>query len=292
MKKKSEMKRIFQIASILFLGSVLFQACTKVSEPYYTVKAVIADTNIRNVLLEDYTGHTCVNCAPAAKSASAFADLYKGQVFVISVHAGSFARPNFVLYPPYLKADYTCATGNDWYSTSLFNIDQNPKGMVNRRAYNGKVSFVPTEWGGAIEAALKLPKAAVMSMTNSFDTGSRTISAHVQTKFLLKFTNPVNLCVCILEDSIYGGQENKVDGDSIPIIKNFRFMHMLRGSINGSFGEQIAATADVNTLVTKNYTFAFGTKTWNPAHCSLIAFISDADTKEVLHVIKTPFKLP
>ncbi len=282
------MKRIFQISLILFLAGSLLQSCTKVSEPYYTVKAIAIDTNTRTVLLEDYTGHTCVNCAPAAKSANALQELYKGQIYVIAVHAGSFAKPDLTHYIPYLTADYRCATGNEWYGYSGFNIDQNPKGMVNRTPYNSKISFVPSEWSNAIETALKLPKAAIMSMNNTFDTQNKSLATRVDTKFLIGFSVPVNLCVCILEDSIYGGQENKVAGDSIPIIKNFRFMHILRGSINGTFGEEIANSPGINTVATKNYSFDFSDKSWIPNHCSLIAFIMNANTKEVLHVIKAP----
>ena len=282
------MKRIFQISLILFLAGSLLQSCTKVSEPYYTVKAIAIDTNTRTVLLEDYTGHTCVNCAPAAKSANALQELYKGQVYVIAVHAGSFAKPDLTHYVPYLTADYRCATGNEWYGYSGFNIDQNPKGMVNRTPYKSKISFVPSEWSNAIETALKLPKAAIMSMNNTFDTQNKTLATRVDARFLIGFSVPVNLCVCILEDSIYGGQENKVAGDSIPIIKNFRFMHILRGSINGTFGEEIANNPGINTVVTKNYSFDFSDKSWIPNHCSLIAFIMDANTNEVLHVIKAP----
>ena len=64
-------------------------------------------------------------------------------------------------------------------------------------------------------------------------------------------------------------------------------MHMLRGSINGSFGEEIAANPAVNMLVSKSFSFDFSDKTWVPSHCSVIAFIADADTKEVLHVVKS-----
>ena len=286
------MKSIFQIAFTLFLGGLLLQSCTKVSEPYYTIKSVAIDTTTRTVLLEDYTGHTCVNCAPAAKSANALQELYKEQVYVIAVHAGSFAKPDLSHYVPYLTADYRCATGNEWYDYSGFNIDQNPKGMVNRTPYKGKISFLPSEWGNAIDSALKLPKAAIMSMNNTFDNQNKTLTTYIATKFLLGFSVPVNLCVCILEDSIYGGQENKVPGDSIPIIKNFRFMHVLRGSVNGTFGEEIASSPAANALYTKNYSFDFSDKPWIPGHCSLIAFITNANTKEVLHVIKSPVIKP
>jgi hypothetical protein len=70
-------------------------------------------------------------------------------------------------------------------------------------------------------------------------------------------------------------------------MKNFLFMHMLRGSLNGSFGEQIAVNPSSGALVSNSYAFDFNNVAWVPTHCSVIAFISDADTKEVLHVAKS-----
>lgn len=283
------MRTIFPIAILMIAGAALFQSCTKVTEPYYTVKSSnYGDTTKRSVLLEDYTGHLCVNCAPAAKIAGTIQDLYHGQVHVIAVHAGSFARPNPTSYPPYLSADYRCPAGNDWNAYSGFNIDANPKGMVNRRPYKGKPSFGTSDWNQAVEVAAALPKVAVMTVYNTFDGQTRLLNSGVHVNFLQGYTGKVNLTVCILEDSIYGGQLNNVPPDSVPIIKNFRFMHLLRGALNGSFGEEIAVNPASGTLITKSYNFDFTPTTWVPEHCSVIAFISDATTKEVLHVAKSP----
>jgi len=282
------MKTIFRITIFLLLGAGLLHSCTKLSEPYYTIKSsILIDTTKRSVLLEDYTGHSCVNCAPAAKMANSLQQLYLGQVYVIAVHAGDFARPNPVKYPPYLAADYRCAAGNDWNGYSGFNIDSYPKGMINRRPFNGKTSFGTSNWNQAIQIAVGLPKVAVMTVHNTFTSQTKLLNSTIEVKFLLSYTGKVNLTVCILEDSIYGGQENNVKPDSIPIIKNFRFMHMLRGSLNGSFGEEIAINPASNNLITKSYSFDFSATSWVPEHCSVIAFITDADTKEVLHVVKS-----
>ena len=281
------MKTIFKIFFPVFLGVFLLSSCTKVSEPYYVVKSVFADTTKRSVLMEDYTGHLCVNCAPAGKIASTIQELYEGQVFVIAVHAGSFARPNPVSYAPYLAADYRCPAGNDWFGYSGFNIDGNPKGMVNRRPFKGNISFGTSEWNQAVQVAVGLPKVAVMTVHNTFNSQTRVLNSKVDVKFLLSHTGKVNLTVCILEDSIYGGQLNIIPPDSTPIIKNFRFMHMLRGSLNGSFGEEIAVNPASDDLITKSYTFDFSPTSWIPEHCSVIAFISDGDTKEVLHLAKS-----
>ena len=281
------MKTIFQITILLFFGFVLFQSCTKVSEPYYTVKSVYIDTTKRSVLLEDYTGHRCVNCAPAAKTANTIQDLYHGQVYVIAVHAGDFARPDPVHYPPYFADDYTCATGNDWNGYSGFNIDGYPKGMVNRRPFNGNTSFGPADWNQATQIAVSLPKVAIMTLHNSFNSLTNQLSSAVGVKFLSGYSGKVSLTVCILEDSIYGGQLNIIPPDSVPLYKHFRFMHMLRGSLNGSFGEEIVVNPASGLVITKNYPVDFTGKSWVPAHCNVIAFISNEDTKEVLHVAKS-----
>ncbi len=282
------MKTIFHITTFLLFGAMLLQSCTKVSEPYYTtVTSILVDTTKRSVLLEDYTGHLCVNCAPAAKVAATIMALYPGQVYVIAVHAGTFAKPNPSSHLPYLAADYRCTTGNDWYGYNGFNINVNPKGMVNRRPYSGSISFGTAQWNQAVQTAVGLPKIAVMTVHNAYNSGTGIMNSSVGVKFLEGYTGKVNLTVCILEDSIYGGQLNNIPPDSMPIITNFRFMHMLRGSLNGSFGEEIADTPASGMLVSKSYNFDFTPTTWVPEHCSVIAFISDAETKEVLHVVKS-----
>jgi len=281
------MKTISKITLPILFLTLILQSCTKISEPFYTVKAIVVDTTRRTVLLEDYTGHLCVNCAPAATMANSIQELYHGQVFVIAVHAGTFAKPNPSSYPPYLIDDFRCEAGNDWNGYSGFNIDGYPKGMVNRRTFKGSVSFGTSEWNEAVRNAVTLEKIAYVSVKNTYDDEQKLLATKVDVRFLQSYTGKVNLTVCILEDSIYSGQLNNVPPDSIPIIKHFRFMHILRGALNGSFGEEIADNPASGALVTRTYSVDFNSKSWVPGHCSVIAFVSDAGTKEVLQVAKS-----
>lgn len=275
---------LFPLAAFL-----IFAACSKIEEPYATLKSVTGDTTKRAVLLEDYTGHLCVNCASAGKTANSLQELYHGQVFTMAVHAGPFARPSDE-YAPYLQANYENINGKEWYNYGGFNILANPSGMVNRRPYKGKVSFLPPDWAGAIEYATALPKVAIMTVSNSWDNTSKTLNSKVQVRFLESYTGKVTLTVCILEDNIINGQlNNDPKTDSVPIIKQYRFMHMLRGSLNGTFGEEIATDPAANALFSKLYSNNLADKPWVFSNCSVLAFISDDNTKEVLHVAKSAF---
>lgn len=283
------MKTIFKISLFLFCGWLLL-SCTKISEPFYTVKVVIADTNKRTVLVEDYTGHLCPNCPPAGKMASSLQELYHGQVFAMAVHAGGYAKP--IPSDPYLYPDYSTMTGETW--NNFFQVDSYPAGIINRRPYMGKTILGTSDWNSAMQDAFKLPKAAIMTVNNTYNSQTKLLSTKVDVKFLMSFTGKVNLSVCLLEDSIYGGQRNNVAGDSIPLIKHFRFMHMLRcslklGAIESPFGDEIATNPAANDLITKVYSGDFNGKNWVPGHCTVIAFISDASTNEVLHIAKSSY---
>ncbi|MCK9423626.1 MAG: Omp28-related outer membrane protein [Bacteroidales bacterium] len=283
------MKILVKIALLGLFTDFLFQSCTKVAEPYYTIKSVYVDTNMRTAVLEDYTGHLCINCAPASRMAQELQELYKGQVFVISVHAGDFAEPDSTdpNYGRFLKDNFICQAGTDWFTYKPFNIDQNPKGMVNRLPYKTKTSILPGEWAGAIGASVALPKLAIISINNKYDLNTKTLTSAIGVRFLQNVTGKINLCVCLLEDSIFSGQLNAKPGDSIPIIKHFRFMDVLRGSLNGSWGEPIGTNVSTNFNLSKSFIYKFSDQPkMIPKHCSILAFILDADTKEIYHAAK------
>jgi len=274
--------RTLKISMLLLAAGIVFQACDKLDAPYATVKDITSDTLHRTIVLEDYTGHTCVNCPGAAKTAHALEEAYPGEVFVIAVHAGYYARPDSSAGSLY-KADFRCQTGNDWNLTPAFKIDQNPKGMINRVPYKGDMSMLPANWPGAVAEMAKKPKAAVMSMQNTYDAGTRMLTTRVDIRFLIKEAGTYNLVVCILEDSIYGAQKNndpKVD--SVPEIKKFLFMDVLRGSMNGSWGEELTSATDTTTILTKSYTFPLNA-TWVAKNCKVVAFVANAESYEILH---------
>src|SRR5512133_2768801 len=85
--------------SIIFLAGFValfwMVSCDKLDEPY-AVKKTGSDTitgPVRKVLLEDYTGHKCVNCPKAAMDARVMEEALGGRLILMAVHAGYFAEP-------------------------------------------------------------------------------------------------------------------------------------------------------------------------------------------------------
>jgi len=128
----------------------LFHSCTKLDSPYAIAKPRnIVDTimdwdtvnPVKKVLLEDYTGHLCVNCPEAAVIAHNLEGLYGGKLIVMAVHAGMFAAPSAT---GDFTADYTTPAGDTW--NNEFGITSNPNGMVNRKDFGSGIVLGKDAW--------------------------------------------------------------------------------------------------------------------------------------------------
>ena len=120
----------------------------------YPTQVWTANSNTnRNVLLEDYTGHTCPNCPAAAIEADNIEAANSGRVFVSSVHASpgglstfQFAAPDCGLpsnpYDKYCTELY-CDESVEYGQTfaSGFGFFANPMGSISRTTPAGPTSM-------------------------------------------------------------------------------------------------------------------------------------------------------
>ena len=278
------MKRLINISTYLLVLLIIVAACDKIEPPYIEEHGGNGqeDTTVvlRKVLLEDYTGHRCVNCAGAAQTAHQLQELYEGQLVIMSVHAGQFAEP---LPGSIFTADYRTEAGNQW--DDFFGVQVYPSGMVNRAEYNGDVVLPETKWGQALAAALQPEADAEIKISNEFDNGK--VASTITVKFLHEMPDNYALQVCITEDSIVSPQlNNDENAGEVPVIENFVFMHMLRGVLNGVWGEDIFGStiqAGKEYSVTYNYNVA-----GVPEHSNIVAFVYDQNGKAVIQAEEAP----
>jgi len=263
-----------------FAGLLLF-SCDKISPPYAVLKKVdTTQVNMRKVLLEDYTGHTCTNCPTASGIAFTLEKSYNGKLIVMAVHAGQTAEPTD---PPF-TADYTTAPGDEWYST--FGFFANPLGMVNRHEFSGNRLLTSDLWASSVDSMVNRPSEAFITISNTYDLDGDAITTNISTKFSKVLSGSYFLTVCITEDSLISAQKNNNPAvGTVPIIDNYVFMSVLRGSLNGNSGEQITASVDTSRSYKKTYIAQLGTG-WVAKNCSVVCFVYDAATKEIIQAEK------
>jgi hypothetical protein len=294
------MMNFFKIIVFVFsLILIFFTSCDKIEEPYLKEVGGAVDTTecpvpeflpnhnpVKRGLLEDYTGHTCVNCPAAAVLAHDLLEAHGEQLVVIAVHAGFFAQPagNEFL------ADYRTEAGTTWDDFFGISTVGNPNGMVDRTGYPSNSNILsPGAWSGRVNEQLAKAPELDMQIINDYDTTERKLCTHVQTEFLVDKSQNLKLCVVLTESGIISPQRNN---DSqvgpTPVIEDYEHEHMLRGDINSPWGVAISSSGEVVESGSKfinSYKMIFEDG-WVSENCIIVAFVYDADTYEVLQVME------
>ena len=272
--------RVFSLIIVLLV--LLGISCDKLEQPYVTVTDITVDSTKRKILLEDYTGAKCVNCPEASDVATTLQELYKGQVIVMSVHAGFYSEPD--PSGPY-SVDYRVPEGVAWFND--FNLQFNPMGMINRMDVEGTKAIKQNSWADVIIEHANQSKVADISITAEYSVKGRgEISTTVDTKFLDILQGAYSLSVCILEDSIIGWQKNNDTlVGPVPDIEDYVFMDMLRAVINDTYGDELTASVDTSQVYSLNYQHP-ADPIWVPKNLSIVAFVFHQETKEIIGVEK------
>lgn len=294
------MKKIFFASA--FIALLGFYACDKIDGPKREEVVVndfcqtgIADSvTHKKVLVEDYTGHLCGNCPAAGVYLNdTLKEIYGHCIVVVSVHAGFFSHvcPNSPC-PGNQPAgsfltNFSTATGEAW--NTFFGITGNPKGMVDRTGYSsGTHSKAYNAWAPAIAAELAKAADASLTIDPNFNDANRSLSVNVNTTFLNALSGDYKLQVVLTEDSLIDWQEWY--NHSPEFVEDYVHHHVLRDAINSTWGEDIVTgNAGAGTSVVKNYSYTVN-NAWNADHCSVVAFVYNAATYEVIQVEEAEIK--
>ena len=272
-------KALFFAISLVF---VLVTSCDKIDAPYGNtpVSPVPGDTEVvmRKILIEDFTGQTCGNCPRAAESLTLVHNLYGDKMVAIAVHAGFFADPAGTHYPN----DYRTATGNEldqYFGNSAAGL---PNGLINRKEFDGQSIVQHTAWASKATELLALPVEAFMWITPSYSATNRNLSVSVRTKILQNIDEGVSLVLYLTEDSVLSSQKD-YDLPSPSLIEVYTHRHMLRGSINGTWGAVLSPASvyaiGEEFITTGSYTIP---AEWNSDHVGVVAVLYRTATKEVI----------
>lgn len=264
-------------------------ACDVIQPPYREELPGSSDSSVeRRVVLEDYTGFRCGNCPEAHERAQELQQLYGERLIIVSVHAGFFARPTA---PPYTY-DFRNPVSEEL--DRFFGISRagNPNGMVNRRGYPQKHILGKDAWAAAVAEELQRSAPLLLELTAMLDTLSRQATLEITVRYLQPGAPDYYLALYLIEDSVVQYQLDYRRNP--PDIPNYLHRFVLRDGIGGAWGEQLHPMgAPAGAVLQRRYTYRFPTGVdWNPAHCSVVAFVHRyGTTYEIVQATAAPLRL-
>lgn len=277
-------KSIFILTFIV--AAIITVSCDKVEGPYLqydesvetTVEFPELDwsTIYKKVLVEEFTGQRCTNCPDGHRLLAALSASFGDTLVSVCVHAGAFANPNGKF-----PADFRTEEGTTLYQE--FSVGATPRAVFNQSPYNGGYAVDMANWAQAAGHFSQQSPIAAIQMINEFSGG--VLTAHTKTTFLTDYEDHVKLALYVIEDGIVSPQ---IDGGDT--IADYVHNHLLRGSLNGTYGTFISNDGKVisDSSYMKSYQMV-ADGSWVPARCSVVAILMDATTREVLQVEKCPF---
>ena len=285
----------------LFSFILIIASCDVVEGPYEieTGGVTPTDTNtyVKKILIEDFTGHTCQNCPSAARELEAIHDLYGDQIIGMGIHVSkTFAKPYPSIQAPNYQYDFRTKWGKEW--DELFGISGIglPGGMINRIGYPNEHRLGKNEWIARVITELEKEVNFGISITNNI-TGSQG-EITVNTEILNNINGEYNLVVCLNESNIINWQK---DG---PVdVENYEHNHAFRSllsdenlstSSNYSISDTIEKIINYDLASLEQFNIDYSQNTaelgngnaggWNASNMSVIAYIYDKTTQEILQV--------
>jgi thiol-disulfide isomerase/thioredoxin len=252
-------------ASILALGSFLSIACEEIP-PTITP----CQTN-RVVLVEEFTGVSCVNCPMGTEKLAQLSDQNPGKIISVGIHAGYFATPSVSNHYTELR----CEDGRALESQYLGPVSSYPSACVNRKMFTGEgaLSVDMTKWSGYIGSEKCNRPIANLTVSSTYDDqdSMATVTVEMTPSSYFRDALPEDLAVTVMitESNIIGYQLKPTGAE-----QNYVHNHVLRDIITSDYqGDVLIGKGNVLSLQQKTIADYKIPAEWNPDNCHVVAFI-------------------
>jgi len=236
---------------------------------------------VKNVLIEDFTGDKCDNCPRAQGRGITIENQNPGRVSVVGIQCTSLDIPYVSTF------DLRTPHGDD-----LLGLEGTPVGLpqgdVDRKIYAGNPNSLMTDgaWPGNVSTELGLPTIAnINQVSKSYDPVSRTFSMMLNVTFTQGSTDTFYLSTALTESGMIGPQLTPT-GEN----QTFQFEHVLRKMMSPWNGLQIASSPAGGKTCQVKFNTVVDPK-WVADSCKVVTFVHRRGAKnDVEQVMETTVK--
>lgn len=198
-----------------------------------TPKWVSTSPQNKKVVLEEFTGIHCGYCPDGHRIANTLVASNPGNVFLINIHAGSFATPSTG------EPDFRTTAGTAIDAAA--GVTGYPSGSINRMATPWGASR--SLWTSQASAVLAQASPVNVAVRANIDMVTRVLTTEVEVYYTGNGTGTSNkLTIALVEDNILGPQSDYGNYNPTNWVNGkYRHNHVLRQLITGgdAFGESL-----------------------------------------------------
>ena len=269
------------IIYFLTLSLVLFMGCDEIPPQLNTPTGGPdiggpndIENQMRQVIIEEFTGVQCVNCPAGSAAIEALIDIHEEQLIAVSIHAGFFS-------PPYDESlyDFRTPAGSSILAYLGSSIGY-PTAVVNRKLFPSEfdLQLGQSLWPGYIINEIAVDPLVKIGIDKEFNSSSRELKVNTTLYVQENITaDDVRLTIMITENNIEDIQLTPAGKKA-----DYKHKHVLRGTITPFDGMPITEDLIANAQIENAFTYSLP-EGWVASNCKVIAFVSlTGDSKEVL----------
>lgn len=240
---------------------------------------ILADN--QRILVEEFTGHTCGNCPPAALEIDSMVADYGATIVPLAIHAGNLAFPTSD-YP----TDFTTNEGDEYWDD--LDNPNNPRGRFNRFENEGfSLAYTEQNWNSKLSELLDGDATVGMQVESNSTFDPDKVFIHVQMTWFSDLLGEYKLAILVAENNIIAPQTwyDTVDPPGPPneVVYDYVHKHVLRGSVTGAKGEVVATDPSQGDAAQFDYVFTWNDE-WIKENCDVIAVLTEVETGRVVQV--------
>jgi hypothetical protein len=292
------MKKIFSILSLAIVaasckeqfpaGLQLVGGGTQIGDTTYILPTIPA-AQLKNILVEEFTGVQCANCPEATASLKAIQKTKPGRIFVAKFHTGDLSKPINATDPDF---------GNDQadiIDNALGGAAQGqPAAVINRikNQATGKFSntYSSGKWPQLINQELLEPTIVNLALDKKI-TG-QDIQAICTFTFTDSTSEPLSYGLYLTESKVEAEQDSVYLSGGFPVVVGIEYEHeeIFRFTPTPEFiGANLpSGLKEKGRHYVKVINFTKPSNVINLSNCHLVLFVQNANTKKVLQTTEIP----
>jgi hypothetical protein len=233
---------------------------------------------VKNVLLEEFTGVRCVNCPQAHELIENLESQHGERLVAVSDHSEDLAEP--------YDGDQDLRAPEAQQFEDLFGgAAGKPSGTVDRRLYSGESSLIvfTNKWAGYINQQLSQSSPVNIHLETDFNANSRDLEVVVTLHYTAEETEENKLTVLLLEDGIVTQQVFPGGVIDSHYVQN----QVLRKALPSTNGAAVTASKVPGRVVVQTLTAENLPSIWNVENMRVVALVHrSGGTMDVLQAVE------
>ncbi len=258
-------------------SKVVLQVAEKIILPNEDPNEVPVFYEKQKILVEDFTGSRCLNCPNGHRELSNLLNVYGEQLVGIAIHYDWFATP----LPPEFPNDFRTDVGTAIGDAFVGNTAPLPQGLINRVGEGNQRYFSPSAWDAQIASLVDQTPKVGISLNAKIQGNNINANLHFKVfEPLEPISDPLKVQVLVTESGIVSPQ---IDGGET--VEDYVHNHVLRGSLNGIWGEDLVMTMpNAQDQILNKQVSGVIQPEWNKEHLAVVVVVYNDTTKEIVQV--------